>query len=105
MHNKPPAIEKSIYWLPHGGLVDYNEAFRRQSIQQAFFKSRKPPNCNKAQKQEFSIPSSGQQEFSILCCSLLDCAAEFFGFPGANKHSFSRDKFQDYNRVNFFGRL
>lgn len=44
-------------------------------------------------------------EFSILRYSLFYCAAEFFGLPGTDKHSFSRYQFKDYNRVNFFGRL
>jgi hypothetical protein len=70
----------------------------------------KTAGFNKAKKQEFLRPSFDirslkMQEFSILCCSLLDCTAEFFGLPGTDKHSFSGDQFQDYNRVDFFGRL
>ena len=52
MDNRPPAIEKNIYWFPHGNPADYEETFGKQGVQQAFLESRKQPDCKKAQKQE-----------------------------------------------------
>ena len=41
-----------MYWLPHGNPADYKEPLGKKTIHQAFFKSRKQPNCKKAQKKE-----------------------------------------------------
>ena len=50
--NRPPAVEKNMYRLPHSNPAYDKEPFREKSVHQAFFKSRKQPDHDQANKKE-----------------------------------------------------
>jgi hypothetical protein len=50
--NRPPAVKENIYRFPHSDPADNKETFRKESVQEAFFKSRKQPYHKQAEKKE-----------------------------------------------------
>lgn len=70
MDNRPPAIEESIYWLPHGNPADDKEPLGKNSPYQVFFDCRKQLSCKNAHNKE-------NKSYHKVCSSLIKKSSQF----------------------------